>query len=145
MLRTDFYFELPKELIAQTPLKDRASSRLLVLDKKSGKTEHHVFKDIVGLLNAGDCLVINETRVLPARLIGEREDTGTRVEILLLKRLTDEKRWECIVYPGKKARIGKRIVFGGGMLKAEIVDIIEEGNRIVKFEFDGIFEDHRKT
>ncbi|MBQ9604830.1 MAG: S-adenosylmethionine:tRNA ribosyltransferase-isomerase, partial [Firmicutes bacterium] len=121
MKKSDFYFELPQELIAQTPLKDRSSSRLLVLDKKSGEVEHKVFRDIADMLNAGDCLVLNETRVIPARLIGSREDTGTRVEILLLKRLTDEKRWECIVYPGKKARVGKHIVFGDGLLKAEVV------------------------
>ena len=141
MKKSDFYFELPQELIAQTPLKDRSSSRLLVLDKKSGEVEHKVFRDIADMLNAGDCLVLNETRVIPARLIGSREDTGTRVEILLLKRLTDEKRWECIVYPGKKARVGKHIVFGDGLLKAEVVDIVDEGNRIVEFEFDGIFEE----
>ncbi len=141
MKKSDFYFDLPEELIAQTPLKDRSASRLLVLDKETGAIEHKIFKDIIDYLDPGDCLVINETKVLPARLIGEREDTGTRVEILLLKRLTDEKCWECIVYPGKKARIGKRIVFGGGLLKAEVVDIVEEGNRIVRFEYDGIFEE----
>ena len=141
MKKSDFYFELPQELIAQTPLKDRSSSRLLVLDKKSGEVEHRIFRDIVDMLDPGDCLVLNETRVLPARLIGSREDTGTRVEILLLKRLTDKNRWECIVYPGKKARIGKRIVFGDGLLKAEVVDIIDEGNRIVEFEYEGIFEE----
>ncbi len=141
MKKSDFYYDLPQELIAQTPLEDRSSSRLLVLDKESGAIEHKTFKNIVDYLDAGDCLVINETRVLPARLIGEREDTGTRVEILLLKRLTEENCWECIVYPGKKARVGKRIVFGGGLLKAEVIDIIDEGNRIVRFEFDGIFEE----
>ncbi|HAG04118.1 MAG TPA: tRNA preQ1(34) S-adenosylmethionine ribosyltransferase-isomerase QueA [Lachnospiraceae bacterium] len=140
MLKSDFYFDLPEELIAQTPIKDRSSSRLMVLDRKSGKIEHKHFWDITDYLNKGDCLVINETKVLPARLIGAREDTGTRVEILLLKRLTDNK-WETLVYPGKKARPGKVIVFGDGELKAEVKDIVEDGNRIVEFSYKGIFEE----
>ena len=140
MLKSDFYFDLPEELIAQTPIKDRSSSRLMVLDRKSGKIEHKHFWDITDYLNKGDCLVINETKVIPARLIGAREDTGTRVEILLLKRLTDNK-WETLVYPGKKARPGKVIVFGDGELKAEVKDIVEDGNRIVEFSYKGIFEE----
>ncbi len=140
MLKSDFYFDLPEELIAQTPIKDRSSSRLMVLDRKSGKIEHKHFWDITDYLNKGDCLVINETKVIPARLIGAREDTGTRVEILLLRRLTDNK-WETLVYPGKKARPGKVIVFGDGELKAEVKDIVEDGNRIVEFSYKGIFEE----
>lgn len=140
MLKSDFNFELPEELIAQTPLKDRASSRLMVLDKQSGEIEHRHFRDIVDYVKKGDCLVLNETKVLPARLIGARKDTGTRVEILLLKRLENDC-WESIVYPGKKARIGHFIEFGEGLLEAEVVDIIDEGNRIVKFHYDGIFEE----
>ncbi|MDO5388756.1 MAG: tRNA preQ1(34) S-adenosylmethionine ribosyltransferase-isomerase QueA, partial [Clostridia bacterium] len=140
MLKSDFYYDLPEELIAQTPLKDRSSSRLLVLDKDTGEIEHKVFTDIKDMIHCGDCLVINETKVLPARLIGARKDTGTRVEILLLKRNEDDT-WETIVYPGKKARPGHIIEFGGGLLEAEIVDVIDEGNRIVKFKYEGIFEE----
>ncbi|MCD8090258.1 MAG: tRNA preQ1(34) S-adenosylmethionine ribosyltransferase-isomerase QueA [Clostridiales bacterium] len=140
MKTSDFYYDLPKELIAQTPLKDRAASRLLVLDKNSGKIEHKVFRDIKEYLKPGDCLVINETRVIPARLIGERKSTGARVEILLLKRL-DSDRWETLVYPGKKAKPGNVISFGGGVLEAEVEKVIEDGNRIVKFKYEGIFEE----
>ncbi len=140
MLKSDFYFDLPEELIAQVPLEDRSSSRLMVLDKENGKIEHKVFKDIVDMLDSGDCIVINETKVLPARLIGGRKDTGTRVEILLLKRNSDDT-WECIVYPGKKARVGHVIEFGDGLLEAEVVNVLEDGNRIVKFKYDGIFEE----
>lgn len=140
MLKSDFYYDLPEELIAQTPLKDRSSSRLLVLDKDTGEIEHKVFTDIKDMIHCGDCLVINETKVMPARLIGARKDTGTRVEILLLKRNEDDT-WETIVYPGKKARPGHIIEFGGGLLEAEIVDVIDEGNRIVKFKYEGIFEE----
>ncbi len=140
MLKSDFYFELPEGLIAQTPLKDRASSRLMVLDKKTGKTEHKIFRDIVDMLDKGDCLVLNETKVLPARLIGARKDTGTRVEVLLLKRRENDT-WETLVYPGKKARIGHTIVFGDGLLECTVTDIAEEGNRIVKFSYEGIFEE----
>lgn len=140
MKKSDFYYDLPKELIAQHPLKERDSSRLMVLDKNTGEIRHRVFADIKDMLREGDCLVINETRVLPARLIGERKDTGTRVEILLLSR-KDANTWESIVYPGKKARPGHRIVFGGGRLEAVIKDIVNEGNRIVEFIYDGIFEE----
>ncbi len=140
MLKSDFNFDLPEELIAQTPLKDRSSSRLMVLDKKTGKVEHKVFKDIVNMISAGDCIVINETKVLPARLIGARKDTGSRVEILLLKR-NENDTWETIVYPGKKARPGHIIEFGEGLLEAEIIQVLEDGNRIVKFNYEGIFEE----
>jgi len=140
MKTADFYYELPEELIAQDPLSDRAASRLLVIDKITEKRTHTDFHHIGDYLNPGDCLVINNTKVIPARLIGERENTGGKVELLLLKRKEDNI-WETLVKPGKKARIGSRIVFGGGILKAEVVDIIEEGNRLVKFEFDGIFEE----
>ncbi len=140
MLKSDFYFDLPEELIAQTPLKDRSASRLLVLDKDTGEVQHKVFKDIVDMINSGDCLVINETKVLPARLIGARKDTGSRVEILLLKRNSNDT-WETIVYPGKKARPGHIIEFGNGLLEGEITDVIDGGNRIVKFKYEGIFEE----
>ncbi|MGN1318245.1 MAG: tRNA preQ1(34) S-adenosylmethionine ribosyltransferase-isomerase QueA [Lachnospirales bacterium] len=141
MLKSDFYFDLPEELIAQTPLADRSSSRLLVLDKNTGEVEHKIFKNIIEYINEGDCLVLNETKVLPARLIGARKDTGTRVEVLLLKRLNEENCWETIVYPGKKARVGHIIEFGEGLLEAEVIDIVDEGNRIVKFKYEGIFEE----
>ena len=140
MKTADFYYEFPEELIAQDPLSDRAASRLLVIDKITEKRTHTDFHHIGDYLNPGDCLVINNTKVIPARLIGERENTGGKVELLLLKR-KENNIWETLVKPGKKARIGSRIVFGGGILKAEVVDIIEEGNRLVKFEFDGIFEE----
>ena len=139
MKTADFAYDLPEELIAQDPLSDRAASKLLVIDKVTEKRTHTDFHHIGDYLNPGDCLVINNTKVIPARLIGERENTGGKVEILLLKR-KENNIWETLVKPGKKARIGSRIVFGGGILKAEVVDIIEEGNRLVKFEFDGIFE-----
>ena len=138
--KQDFYFDLPEELIAQTPLEDRSSSRLMVMDRETGEIEHKHFRDITEYLNEGDCLVLNETKVLPARLIGARKDTGTKVEVLLLKRLTDDT-WETLVYPGTKARVGHVIEFGDGLLEAEVVDIVEEGNRVVKFHFDGIFEE----
>ncbi len=140
MDKKDFYFDLPESLIAQTPIRDRAAARLLVLDKKTGKIEHKIFRDILKYIEAKDCLVINDTKVLPARLIGEREGSGAKIEILLLKRI-DSNMWETLVKPGKKARIGDRVVFGDGLLKAEVADIVSEGNRIVKFEFDGIFEE----
>ena len=136
----DFYFDLPEELIAQDPLEDRSSSRLLVLDKKTGERQHKIFKDIIDYLHPGDCLVINNTRVLPARLIGAKEGTGARIEILLLKRKQDNV-WETLVKPGKKARPGARISFGDGILVGEVIDIVEEGNRLVKFEYEGIFEE----
>jgi S-adenosylmethionine:tRNA ribosyltransferase-isomerase len=140
MLKSDFGFDLPQELIAQTPLKDRSSSRLMLLDKNTGEVEHSIFKNIVDMLNPEDCLVINETKVLPARLIGARKDTGSRVEILLLKRMEDDK-WEAIVYPGKKARVGHVVEFGNGLLEAEVIEVVNDGNRIVKFKYDGIFEE----
>lgn len=140
MLKSDFYFDLPEELIAQTPLKDRSASRLMVLDKNTGKIEHKIFRDILDMINPGDCLVINETKVLPARLIGVRKDTGTKVEILLLKRNEDDT-WETLVYPGKKAKPGHIIEFGNGLLEAEIVKVLDDGNRIVKFNYNGIFEE----
>jgi S-adenosylmethionine:tRNA ribosyltransferase-isomerase len=139
MKTSDFNYNLPEELIAQEPLKDRASSRLMVLDKNTGEIEHKTFRDIKQYLKKGDCLVINDTKVLPARLIGERKNTGARVEILLLVRKEIDK-WEVLVHPGKKAKPGDRIVFGGGLLEAEILEVIEGGNRIVKFYFDGVFE-----
>lgn len=139
MKTSDFNYNLPEELIAQEPLKDRASSRLMVLDKNTGEIEHKTFRDIKQYLKKGDCLVINDTKVLPARLIGERKNTGARVEILLLVRKEIDK-WEVLVHPGKKAKPGDRIVFGGGLLEAEILEVIEGGNRIVKFHFDGVFE-----
>lgn len=139
MKTSDFYYELPDELIAQEPLKDRASSRLLVLHKDTGEIEHRTFRDIKGYLKKGDCLVINDTKVMPARLIGSRKNTGARVEILLLVR-KDLDTWEVLTYPGKKAKPGDIITFGDGRLEAEILEVIEGGNRIVKFYYDGVFE-----
>lgn len=138
MQTKDFDFELPEALIAQTPIEDRTASRLMVLNKKSGEVEHRIFKDVIEYLNPGDCLVLNNTRVIPARLFGIRE-TGAAVEFLLLKRI-DEKKWETLVKPGRKARIGDRFTFGDGILKAEIVDYGDEGARIIAFEYEGIFE-----
>lgn len=140
MKTSDFYYDLPQELIAQDPLEDRSSSRLMVLNKVSGNVEHKIFKDIVDYLKPGDCLVLNNTKVIPARLLGTKEDTGASVEVFLLKRLEDNN-WECLVKPGKKLKPGARVVFGDGLLKCEIKDIVEEGNRIVHFEFEGIFEE----
>lgn len=140
LLKKDFYFDLPEELIAQDPLTDRSSSRLLVLDKESGMVEHHIFKDIIHFLEPGDCLVLNNTKVIPARLIGHKEDTGAAIEVLLLKHLEDGT-WETLVKPGKKARPGARIVFGDGLLTAEVEDIMEEGNRKIRFEYEGVFEE----
>ena len=140
MKTSDFYFDLPQELIAQDPLEDRSSSRLMILDKETGKTEHHVFREIIDELNPGDCLVINDTKVIPARLIGVKEDTGASIEVLLLKR-HDDKVWETLVKPGKKARVGARISFGEGKLVGEVIDIVEEGNRLIRFEYEGIFEE----
>ena len=140
MKRQDFYYELPEELIAQDPLEDRSSSRLLVLDKETGAFSHHVFKEITEYLHEGDCLVINDTKVIPARLIGAKEGTGAKIEILLLKR-KENNIWETLVKPGKKAKVGTRIVFGEGLLVGEVVGIVEEGNRLVKFEYEGIFEE----
>ena len=140
MKRQDFYYDLPEELIAQDPLKDRSSSRLLVLDKESGAVSHHVFREITDYLEAGDCLVINDTKVIPARLIGSKIGTNARIEILLLKR-KENNVWETLVKPGKKAKIGTRISFGDGLLVGEVIDIVVEGNRLVQFTFDGIFEE----
>ena len=139
MKTSDFYYDLPQELIAQEPLKDRSSSRLLVLHKDIGEIEHKIVRDITEYLKKGDCLVINDTKVLPARLIGERKNTGARVEILLLVR-KDLDTWEVLTYPGKKAKPGDVITFGDGRLEAEILEVIEGGNRIVKFHYDGVFE-----
>lgn len=139
MKTSDFYYDLPEQLIAQEPLKDRSASRLLVLHKNSDEIEHKIFKEITDYLKKGDCLVINDTKVLPARLIGSRKNTGARVEILLLVR-KDLDTWEVLTYPGKKARPGDRIVFGDGRLEAEILEVIEDGNRIVKFHYEGLFE-----
>lgn len=136
----DFYYELPQELIAQDPLQDRSGSRLMVLGREDGSVEHHMFRDIVNYLHPGDCLVINNTKVIPARLFGTKEGTEAAIELLLLKRLEDDK-WETLVKPGKKARVGTRILFGGGLLTGEIVDIVEEGNRIIQFSYQGIFEE----
>lgn len=136
----DFNYDLPEELIAQDPLEDRSSSRLMVLHKDTGSIEHKIFRDIIDYLNPGDCLVINDTKVIPARLMGIKEDTGAAIEVLLLKRNADDV-WECLVKPGKKARIGARIVFGEGLLVGEIVDVIEDGNRMIKFHYEGIFEE----
>lgn len=140
MKTSDFYFELPQELIAQDPLKDRSSSRLMILDRSTGEVSHHVFKEIIEELNPGDCLVLNNTKVIPARLYGVKEDTGAHIEILLLKRRENDV-WETLVKPGKKAKPGTRIVFGDGRLKAEVVDVVEEGNRLIHFEYEGIFEE----
>ena len=140
MKTSDFYYDLPEELIAQDPLEDRSSSRLLVLDKKTGKTEHHVFREITNYLNPGDCLVLNDTKVIPARLIGVKEETGAKIEVLLLKRGADDV-WETLVKPGKKARPGARISFGDGLLVGEVMEVVEEGNRLIHFEYDGIFEE----
>lgn len=139
MKTSDFYFDLPEELIAQEPLADRASSRLLVVDKETENVEHRHFRDIQEYLRAGDCLVINDTRVLPARLFGERVGTGARIEILLLVRKSIDT-WEVLVRPGKKARPGDKISFGDGKLTAEILETIEGGNRIIRFQYDGVFE-----
>lgn len=140
MKTSDFYFDLPEELIAQDPLEDRSSSRLMVLDKHTGAVTHRIFHDITEYLHPGDCLVINDTKVIPARLIGAKEDTGGKVEILLLKRKENDV-WETLVKPGKKCRPGARIVFGSGELKAEIKEVLPDGNRLVQFEYPGIFEE----
>ncbi|MDE7284798.1 MAG: tRNA preQ1(34) S-adenosylmethionine ribosyltransferase-isomerase QueA [Lachnospiraceae bacterium] len=138
--KSDFYFDLPQELIAQDPLEERSSSRLLILDKETGRTEHHIFHEIINYLQPGDCLVLNDTKVIPARLMGIREDTGAAVEVLLLKRKQNDI-WETLVKPGKKARPGMKLVFGGGVLKAEVLEIVEEGNRLIQFSYEGIFEE----
>ena len=136
----DFYYDLPQELIAQDPLEDRSSSRLLVLNKETGEMEHKVFRDIVSYLKKGDCLVINDTKVIPARLIGRKEGTDAHIEILLLKRRENDI-WETLVKPGKKAKVGTVIQFGDGLLTGTVVDIAEEGNRLIQFSYEGIFEE----
>ena len=136
----DFYYDLPQELIAQDPLEDRSSSRLLVLGKEDGSIRHEIFRNITQYLNAGDCLVINNTKVIPARLFGEREGTGATIEILLLKRKENDI-WETLVKPGKKAKPGTQIIFGGGLLTGEVVDVVEDGNRLIQFSYEGIFEE----
>lgn len=138
--KSDFYFDLPKELIAQDPLEDRSASRLLLLDKNTGAVSHRVFRQITEYLRPGDCLVLNNTKVIPARLLGQREKTGGHVELLLLKRRQDDV-WETLVKPGKKCRPGARISFGDGLLTAEVLETVEEGNRLVRFTYDGIFEE----
>lgn len=137
---SDFDFYLPEELIAQHPLEKRDTSRLMVLDKKTGEIEHKIFKDIIDYLNEGDTLVLNNTRVMPARLIGEKENTGGKIEFLLLKRLEGDK-WECLAKPGKTAKPGRRFTFGDGKLKCEVLEVLETGNRVIEFEYDGIFEE----
>ena len=139
MKSSDFNFYLPEELIAQHPLEKRDSSRLMILDKKSGEITHSSFHHIIDYLNEGDTLVLNNTRVMPARLIGEKQGTGGKIEFLLLKRIEGDK-WECLARPGKKAKIGQKFSFGEGKLTCEVVDIIEEGNRIIEFSYEGIFE-----
>ncbi len=138
--KSDFYFDLPQELIAQDPLEDRSSSRLLVLNRETGEVEHRHFKEITDYLKQGDCLVLNNTKVIPARLMGVKEDTGAAIEVLLLKR-RDNDVWETLVKPGKKARPGAKIVFGDGCLRAEVLDVVEEGNRLIRFDYEGIFEE----
>lgn len=135
----DFNYELPQELIAQEPYEEREMARLMVVDKNSGGIEHRIFKDITQYLNSGDCLVLNDTRVIPARLLGEKEGTGGKIEFVLLRRVEDSM-WEVILRPGKKAKPGARFTFGGGILKAQVLDILEDGNRIVNFEYEGVFE-----
>lgn len=136
----DFYYDLPQELIAQDPLERRSDSRLMVVGRKDGSIAHRHFYDLPDYLHPGDCLVINDTKVIPARLMGEKEDTGASIEVLLLKR-KEEKVWETLVRPGKKARVGARIVFGDGLLIGEVTDIVEEGNRLIRFTYDGIWEE----
>lgn len=140
MKTSDFYYDLPEELIAQDPLEDRSSSRLLILDKETGKTEHHIFKEIIDYLNPGDCLVINDTKVIPARLIGEKIGTGAKIEVLLLKR-KEKDVWETLVKPGKKMKVGAQVGFGNGLLIGEVIEVVEEGNRLIKFHYEGIFEE----
>ena len=140
MQKSDFYFDLPEELIAQDPLEDRSSSRLLVLDKETGETSHHIFKEVINYLNPGDCLVLNNTKVIPARLIGHKEDTGAAIEVLLLKRKENDI-WETLVKQGKKCKPGTKIVFGEGLLHATVLETVEDGNRLIRFSYEGIFEE----
>lgn len=136
----DFNFDLPQELIAQDPLDDRASSRLLVLDKDTGAVTHRVFRDIVEYLRPGDCLVINDTKVIPARLMGVKADTGAKIEVLLLKRRENDI-WETLVKPGKKAKPGTELSFGDGLLTGTVVETVDDGNRLIQFHYEGIFEE----
>lgn len=136
----DFFYELPSELIAQEPIKERSSSRLLVLDKETGEIEHKIFSDILEYLSPGDCLVLNDTRVIPARLLGEKADTKGKIEFVLLKRISGDV-WEVILKPGKRAKPGARFIFGEGRLEAEILEVLDEGNRLVRFEYKGVFEE----
>ncbi len=140
MKTSDFYYDLPKELIAQDPLEDRSSSRLLALNRKTGEREHRVFRELVDYLHPGDCLVVNNTRVIPARLLGVKEETGAGIEVLLLRRC-EGNVWETLVKPGKKARPGARISFGDGLLAGEVLEVVEEGNRRIRFTYEGIFEE----
>ncbi|MBE5868498.1 MAG: tRNA preQ1(34) S-adenosylmethionine ribosyltransferase-isomerase QueA [Lachnospiraceae bacterium] len=140
MKKSDFYFELPPELIAQDPLEDRSSSRLLTLSRQTGKVEHRIFKDILDYICPGDCLVLNNTKVIPARLLGQKADTGAGVEVLLLKR-QEKDVWETLVKPGKKCKPGTKLVFGDGSLTAEVLDTLEEGNRLIQFTYEGIWEE----
>lgn len=140
MKTSDFYYDLPQELIAQDPLEDRSSSRLLVLDKETGEIKHQMFRDIIQYLKPGDCMVINDTKVIPARLIGSKMGTDAKIEVLLLKRKENDV-WETLVKPGKKAKPGTRISFGDGLLVGEVIDVVEEGNRLIHFEYEGIFEE----
>ncbi len=136
----DFYYDLPQNLIAQDPLLDRSSSRLMHVDRITGEIEHRVFKDVCDYLKPGDCLVINDTKVIPARLYGAREETNAKIEVLLLKR-QEENLWETLVKPGKKCKVGTKIIFGDGLLVGTVEDVVEEGNRLIRFEYDGIFEE----
>ena len=140
MKTSDFYYDLPQELIAQDPLADRSGSRLMVLDRKSGQISHHIFKEVIDFLNLGDCLVINDTKVIPARLFGTKKDTGAHIEVLLLKRHQGDV-WETLVRPGKKARPGAVISFGEGLLEAEVLEVVDDGNRMIRFKYEGIFEE----
>ncbi len=140
MKTSDFYYELPQELIAQDPLEDRSSSRLLHLDRRTGEISHGTFQDILTYLKPGDCLVINDTKVIPARLFGRKEDTGAVIELLLLKRRENDV-WETLVKPGKKAKVGTKLIFGDGILCGEILDVVEEGTRLIQFQYEGIFEE----
>lgn len=136
----DFDYDLPEELIAQDPLEDRSSSRLMVLDKKTGDIEHKIFRDVVDYLQPGDCLVLNNTKVIPARLFGVKEGTEAKIEILLLKRKENDI-WETLVKPGKKCKPGVKISFGEGLLTGEVLEVVEDGNRLIQFHYDGIFEE----
>ena len=140
MKTADFYYDLPEELIAQDPLEDRSSSRLMVLDRRSGDISHRIFSDITDFLKPGDCLVINNTKVIPARLFGVKEDTKAKIEVLLLRRREDNV-WETLVRPGRKCRPGTMLSFGEGLLKAQVLDVAEDGNRLIRFSYEGIFEE----